>query len=125
MIRRPTGSTRTDTLFPYTTLFRVAAVPGTVLHPVRPGAEPRRRRGGGDLPARHLRRIRGDGRRPVRLRRGGGDGTRAWLPCLQARVADAAGRLPVREDGDGDAVLDADQRDAGRDRKSTRLNSSH
>src|SRR3546814_18078474 len=26
MIRRPPGSTRTDTLFPYTTLFRAAAV---------------------------------------------------------------------------------------------------
>src|SRR3546814_13079495 len=29
MIRRPPGSTRTDTLFPYTTLFRSGAVAGT------------------------------------------------------------------------------------------------
>src|SRR3546814_20591327 len=29
MIRRPPRSTRTDTLFPYTTLFRSAAKPGT------------------------------------------------------------------------------------------------
>src|SRR3546814_7913860 len=28
MIRRPPRSTRTDTLFPYTTLFRSASVPG-------------------------------------------------------------------------------------------------
>src|SRR3546814_9580891 len=33
MIRRPPRSTRTDTLFPYTTLFRSAAV----THPERPG----------------------------------------------------------------------------------------
>src|SRR3546814_3108249 len=31
MIRRPPRSTRTDTLFPYTTLFRSDAVPGAVL----------------------------------------------------------------------------------------------
>src|SRR3546814_1231254 len=36
MIRRPPRSTRTDTLFPYTTLFRSAAI----LHPA---ADPRRR----------------------------------------------------------------------------------
>src|SRR3546814_18208340 len=30
MIRRPPGSTRTDTLFPYTTLFRSTAVVGAV-----------------------------------------------------------------------------------------------
>src|SRR3546814_15872493 len=30
MIRRPTGSTRTDTLFPYTTLFRSLAVPESI-----------------------------------------------------------------------------------------------
>src|SRR3546814_15917063 len=37
MIRRPPGSTRTDTLFPYTTLFR-SAMPG----PARRGASGRR-----------------------------------------------------------------------------------
>src|SRR3546814_16442741 len=31
MIRRPPRSTRTDTLFPYTTLFRSAAVAGAVI----------------------------------------------------------------------------------------------
>src|SRR3546814_7117273 len=44
MIRRPPRSTRTDTLFPYTTLFRSPAVPG----PDRCGA---RRLQGRQLPA--------------------------------------------------------------------------
>src|SRR3546814_8501398 len=35
MIRRPPRSTRTDTLFPYTTLFRSAQVPPTPCRPVR------------------------------------------------------------------------------------------
>src|SRR3546814_14057367 len=43
MIRRPPRSTRTDTLFPYTTLFR-SALPGRV---------PRRKRGAGPLARRH------------------------------------------------------------------------
>src|SRR3546814_12082248 len=38
MIRRPPGSTRTDTLFPYTTLFR-SLVPGSNLPPALAGAE--------------------------------------------------------------------------------------
>src|SRR3546814_2127038 len=32
MIRRPPRSTRTDTLFPYTTLFRSIVTPGTASH---------------------------------------------------------------------------------------------
>src|SRR3546814_2932743 len=32
MIRRPPRSTRTDTLFPYTTLFRSVRNPGTPIH---------------------------------------------------------------------------------------------
>src|SRR3546814_2194231 len=43
MIRRPPRSTRTDTLFPYTTLFRS-------LGQLLPGVERRRARGGGDDP---------------------------------------------------------------------------
>src|SRR3546814_3039107 len=43
MIRRPPRSTRTDTLFPYTTLFRAPATRYPVGHggAVRAGAEPR------------------------------------------------------------------------------------
>src|SRR3546814_10283695 len=36
MIRRPPRSTRTDTLFPYTTLFRSEAVHGRLEHATRP-----------------------------------------------------------------------------------------
>src|SRR3546814_12564475 len=42
MIRRPPRSTRTDTLFPYTTLFRSAQVDRTLLAPHRAGLEIRR-----------------------------------------------------------------------------------
>src|SRR3546814_12139712 len=40
MIRRPPRSTRTDTLFPYTTLFRSQEpwVVGATVHPIVPGA---------------------------------------------------------------------------------------
>src|SRR3546814_10618578 len=44
MIRRPPRSTRTDTLFPYTTLFRSrmpGALPARVLHPVARGGHGR------------------------------------------------------------------------------------
>src|SRR3546814_6024602 len=64
MIRRPPRSTRTDTLFPYTTLFRSSA------------AFPRRGSSGG-LPCRHRRR-RG---------RGHCDAARARLPCLRVRAS--------------------------------------
>src|SRR3546814_19652741 len=36
MIRRPPRSTRTDTLFPYTTLFRSTVVDGHTLQPIQP-----------------------------------------------------------------------------------------
>src|SRR3546814_1298431 len=51
MIRRPPRSTRTDTLFPYTTLFRSA---------VHRGACARFRPCGGTLPGRRDRRRAGD-----------------------------------------------------------------
>src|SRR3546814_1890590 len=51
MIRRPPRSTRTDTLFPYTTLFRSELAPGALClsavgrrHRLGPGAAPRRGR---------------------------------------------------------------------------------
>src|SRR3546814_4019248 len=74
MIRRPPRSTRTDTLFPYTTLFRVRL---RFRHGVEPGwhpRPPRRRRerldggvlalgDGGALPARLHAAARRQGRR--------------------------------------------------------------
>src|SRR3546814_10442770 len=44
MIRRPPRSTRTDTLFPYTTLFRSGGVIGTHLHRKACGIETGHRR---------------------------------------------------------------------------------
>src|SRR3546814_11646429 len=80
MIRRPPRSTRTDTLFPYTTLFRSPQDRGAVGGP------------------RHTK-LRGAGHH-------GGDG----------RGDPAAPPLAPALAGAGDR---------GRDRKSTRLNSSH
>src|SRR3546814_9860369 len=98
MIRRPPRSTRTDTLFPYTTLFRSAA---GQLDPHRRG------RGGGDLrlsrywvaaaegrslrrhlrgPGTHTPRSRRGGRHPVRRRR------RLHAPRPQAQAALSHGR---------------------------------
>src|SRR3546814_20906734 len=98
MIRRPPISTRTDTLFPYTTLFRSGAEPtgpadGRALQiqgqVAGPGADRQREAGapeGRPVAQPHRRRAAGS--------------------------AAAAGRLV----GDGQG---------GTDRKSTRLNSSH
>src|SRR3546814_19756133 len=99
MIRRPPRSTRTDSLFPYTTLFRSGMVQGGEVHPelVRaPGFE------------RDVEQARG----LVRLQR------------VVVRHAVAAtlddGELPVVP------AVTADRRvDGPADRKSTRLNSSH
>src|SRR3546814_14889335 len=65
MIRRPPRATRTDTLFPYTTLFRSAGAGGAA------GGKPRRSglapRTGGDLPEIKLDGHRGQaGRRLYR-----------------------------------------------------------
>src|SRR3546814_10685515 len=104
MIRRPPRSTRTDTLFPYTTLFRsIVRVHGWNLRLIF--AEPE------DNPAKFLKRNR-----KLHL-------------CLlaaayqQPRIAQVA-LSKDRKKGSGGEFL---QRHAGirQDRKSTRLNSSH
>src|SRR3546814_12480181 len=84
MIRRPPRSTRTDTLFPYTTLFRSIAVG----------------RLGGDVGGAHRR-------------------TSAGTIFDHHRLAPELRKL--RGELAADNVVGA----AGRDRKSTRLNSSH
>src|SRR3546814_10482608 len=80
MIRRPPRSTRTDTLFPYTTLFRSAS------QPLRTAPGPRcglRVRAGKAAPARHLRARAGRGHRL-------GD------PAARGRTASAATALRRR-----------------------------
>src|SRR3546814_2490975 len=120
MIRRPPGFTRTDTLFPYTTLFRSAVFGKAEVH-TRPVA-------GG------LRIERLQTRAPGQRIDVGGE----WL----GRGASARTHLKVDVDsedfgallaglgyggrmsgGDGEAHLDGTW--PGRDRKSTRLNSSN
>src|SRR3546814_20089183 len=104
MIRRPPRSTRTDTLFPYTTLFRSLARPHQPDEHDRPVAD-----------------RRGDGRgRAFRVSRHGARGytARAARNNGFARYETNGGhwmlRVPGRS-GKGRSI----------DRKSTRLNSSH
>src|SRR3546814_19067123 len=97
MIRRQPRSKRTDTLFPYTTLFR--SFPSlTVLENLEMGAYTGAGRRGWK---RNLERIY------------------AWLPVLQERQAQYAGTL-----SGGEQQMLAIGRGLA-DRKSTRLNSSH
>src|SRR3546814_5774587 len=105
MIRRPPRSTRTDTLFPYTTLFRSAAraaAAGDVVGDRRAQAAAGRRPGGQALPAAG-RRLR---RELQRLQFGRhlqpAQGAAADEPGAGARHAPAGGaggplRRPVRQ----------------------------
>src|SRR3546814_10757756 len=105
MIRRPPRSTRTDTLFPYTTLFRShvddARLAGDLVLHLEP-----RRRAPADIDAvrilhdESLHAVRICDARDVRHLLGGDGGV--------MQVIDERARNPV-----------------GEDRKSTRLNSSH
>src|SRR3546814_10116571 len=69
MIRRPPRSTRTDTLFPYTTLFRSGRCDGQRCQGGRAGR-------GGQIPARGRSACAAGHRQPVR-RRGHGAGGRS------------------------------------------------
>src|SRR3546814_17962065 len=87
MIRRPPRSTRTDTLFPYTTLFRSAigvadedavAAPGPrcrLAHAVAVMVEGHARRGRNEIEpvAAQIERHRGDARADQRVQIGDGD----------------------------------------------------
>src|SRR3546814_10367540 len=119
MIRRPPRSTRTDTLFPYTTLFRSV--------------------GGGDADADH--RLGLSARRPQihELRRHvdilyfawvrekiGKDSETVTLPGGVTDVAALIRWLSSLSDGHAEALAGLIRSRAGMgDRRSTRLNSSH
>src|SRR3546814_2697963 len=127
MIRRPPRSTRTDTLFPYTTLFRSHRVPALLVTDVeqlvlgvRAGQFER------------VERVVEDDRAGRRVE------PHVLVPELdQVRlvdvehVADEAHAALIAQFGGGEvaeaaaAVDAAMHRDHGVDRKSTRLNSSH
>src|SRR3546814_6255662 len=118
MIRRPPRSTRTDTLFPYTTLFR-----SIVLQPQYWGLEP-----GDDA----FQVTLSFNKVPERLVVPYAAITAFADPSvqfgLQFRVAPNPEFRPVpavtEAAGDG-AATPADEAAADQDRKSTRLNSSH
>src|SRR3546814_4756279 len=119
MIRRPPRSTRTDTLFPYTTLFR--SVPfGQAEHLGHPEAR------GQQSPMGDLREFR-RARRAARVKQSrdvGSFGRR--VPGK--RVAVGLAQQPLERKGIRRIFRAADEQDGfeiGRDRKSTRLNSSH
>src|SRR3546814_4044628 len=107
MIRRPPRSTRTDTLFPYTTLFRsavlleaIAAAPlANQLRIDRVGANVDSGAG------QRVDRLEGNGRDMRGLERG------EHIPCRRHRAAIADAREIARQERV--------------DRQSTRLNSSH
>src|SRR3546814_7864158 len=103
MIRRPPRSTRTDTLFPYTTLFRSPQLAGVDRVECMLGVD--ESAGAADLLGlgHHVQRERGLAR------------------ALGAVDLDDA---PARQSTDAEANVEAEGA-GGEDRKSTRLNSSH
>src|SRR3546814_15855899 len=80
MIRRPPRSTRTDTLFPYTTLFRSL---------LRPGFEPRDRRFGDDIERGALPDVEGTAVDRVEHVRTAGTGHVAFGPEHETLQDDA------------------------------------
>src|SRR3546814_18410714 len=107
MIRRPPRSTRTDTLFPYTTLFRSAAwgKAGTAdraCHPVRLCGGMDRRAPHEESDDRHgsvdRRRIDASGGRSARARRDRLSlAVTPWRPASPSAKRDKVGRAAWRE----------------------------
>src|SRR3546814_3400862 len=123
MIRRPPRSTRTDTLFPYTTLFRSAIE--HLLHRARQrgeifGADEK-------VAASGSQKLRGDLVRSDELRCRSGALGRGFGERLAAAGAAVPDDEEVRRAGH--AAMLAKPKGAAqatpKDRKSTRLNSSH
>src|SRR3546814_974584 len=131
MIRRPPRSTRTDTLFPYTTLFRSGRHGVPALQPLSASDSARELHPGPDLGAQDAE----EGGRGYRdALPGAGEDPRAGQ-----EISGAAFRRPAAARGDRPLALHEPQDHAVRradlaarssddlrgDRKSTRLNSSH
>src|SRR3546814_3813757 len=126
MIRRPPRSTRTDTLLPYTTLFRALQRGAHFLAHRAPLAE-------------HVERDR-LGREFTNRDRGAAQGKRRdddvdAAAVLEAGIGERGGLVDAAADEVADALRDLEQMlfvakldrgdDELADRKSTRLNSSH
>src|SRR3546814_6126216 len=106
MIRRPPGSTRTDTLFPYTTLFRSG---GKAMRKIMYQSLTRFDRWQG-----YNKELAG------MLDRAKQPDTEIVIRCIEARGG-IGDQFHYLESIEAQEVL----RNAQRDRKSTRLNSSH
>src|SRR3546814_12108739 len=103
MIRRPPMSTRTDTLFPYTTLFRSGVLPGALIYVLSVQFMSR------SIESWFNVRVDSALEAGLNLGRAALD---SQLGDLNARAKEMAGKLSNASDTDID-------------RKSTRLNSSH
>src|SRR3546814_5642901 len=134
MIRRPPGSTRTDTLFPYTTLFRsvvIKALKDTVMPAVDPAHRMAIEQLGLSIATLSMVRER----LPLA-------GLREWqdlanaIALGRATVVEVSSIALEQANGDGAALPDDERPTPGprtaatrpvllADRKSTRLNSSH
>src|SRR3546814_2890457 len=128
MIRRPPRSTRTDTLLPYTTLFRSAPDSLAALLQA-PVDEPGAMRADVTLTVALLRYLDHANNGRIRPSAAGWD---VWFHprsgfVVEAATALASGRLAAYLDqaGPPDRAYGALREVRARDRKSTRLNSSH
>src|SRR3546814_17886167 len=117
MIRRPPRSTRTDTLFPYTTLFRSVPHGTTSGRRWRPGGSGPARRGVRTMEVILLERIESLGQMGEVVNVKPGFARNYLLPQKKALRASDANRQVFAER--------RVQLEAEKDRKSTRLNSSH
>src|SRR3546814_2371705 len=119
MIRRPPRSTRTDTLFPYTTLFRSVVQGGPAegrALSTHSGIDGLLFTGSAETGQMLHRAYAETPNRILALEMGGNNPIVVWDPTDLY----AAAVLVVQS-----AFLSAGQRCTGADRKSTRLNSSH
>src|SRR3546814_3062608 len=122
MIRRPPRSTRTDTLFPYTTLFRSASTGArTCPRRARAARRPRiaRAHSAGGAPAAVIESRQNE--KPCKGCRGESQAMRPnQFPSLNFALGETADLLR-------DTVMSfaAEEIEPLADRKSTRLNSSH
>src|SRR3546814_15748513 len=129
MIRRPPGSTRTDPLFPYTTLFRshlfneLLDLSRLDAGAMQPSLSDFPLDGLFDEISRTFRMAAEKRGLRLQLRK-----TDAWVRCDRVMLARILNNLvcnAIRYTNSGGVLVGARRQSGGLDRKSTRLNSSH
>src|SRR3546814_1760488 len=127
MIRRPPRSTRTDTLFPYTTLFRSPVGVGEAEVAVQSMADVVAIEQIGVVAQRVQALLDqvGDGRLAGARQAGEPQAARQLALAARTRRLVDVQRLPVQVGRAPQCEIDGAAGDGGVDRKSTRLNSSH